>query len=90
MKKGQKLETTTTIIETFEANVNDHYYGDAYIFEVYIEEIHHIYVLEYSSKETAYGIEHKHFDTKDEAFKAFNDVVKGIKQNVIDDLTKSL
>lgn len=90
MKKGQKLETTTIIIEAFEANVNDHYYGDAYIFEVYIEEIHHIYVLEYSSKETAYGIEHKHFDLKSDAVEEFNKVVKSIKQTVIDELTKSL
>ena len=90
MRKGQKLETTTTVIEAFEANVNGHYYGDAFIFEVYIEEIHHIYVLEYSSKETCYGIEHKHFDTKAQADDAFNDVVKSIKQTVIDDLVKSL
>ena len=90
MKKGQMLATTTTVIEKYEAIVNGKYYGDAYIFEVYIEEIHHIYVLEYSSRETAYGIEHKHFDTKAQADDAFNDVVKSIKQTVIDDLVKSL
>lgn len=90
MRKGQKLETTTTVIEAFEANVNGHYYGDAFIFEVYIEEIHHIYVLEYSSKETAYGIEHKHFDTKADAVAEFDNVVKSIKQTVINELTKSL
>jgi len=90
MRKGQKLETTTTVLDVFEANVNDHYYGDAAIFEVYIEEIHHIYVLEYSSKETCYGIEHKHFDTKADAIAEFDNVVKSIKQTVINELTKSL
>lgn len=90
MTKGERLDTTTTVIEAFEANVNGHYYGDAFIFEVYIEEIHHIYVLEYSSKETCYGIEHKHFELQSDAVEEFNKVVKSIKQTVINELTKSL
>lgn len=90
MTKGERLDTTTTVIEAFEANVNGHYCGDVAIFEVYIEEIHHIYVLEYSSKETCYGIEHKHFDTKADAIAEFDNVVKSIKQTVINELAKSL
>lgn len=86
MTNGEKLDTTTTVIEAFEATVNGKYYGDASVFEIHIHDIRYIYVVEYSSYETGCGIEHKTFNDKDKAIKTYNKIVKGIKKSIIDNI----
>ena len=92
MKKGQKLPTTTTVEDVFEASIGDKYFGTVVLYHVCIEDIHTMYVVEYDSlMRTGGGIEYKHFGRYENDAKAFFDSeVAEIKKDIVKALSKEI
>ena len=89
MKKGQKLPTTTTVDDMFEASIGDKYFGTVVLYHIYIEDIHTMYAVEYDSvMRTGGGIEYKHFWREEDARKFFDKEVSAIKKEIIKALRK--
>lgn len=83
MKKGQILETTTKVVDHFEAQTSDRWFGSVSLFDVYINEIYSLYVVEYDSKRTGMGIEHEMFDMEEVARDFYNSKIAEIKKDII-------
>ena len=90
MRKGEMLPTTTEVLDHFEANMNDKYYGSVSMFNTYIEEIYNLYVVEYDTRATGMGIEHKTFEYRDDAEFFYNETVLKIKKEIVEDLTTDI
>lgn len=83
MRKGQMLDTRTEVLDTFDAQIGDKYYGDVSLFHTDIIDIYSIYTVEYSMRSTGMGIEHAVFDSEDDAKACYDDVVRRIKHDIV-------
>lgn len=90
MQKGQILETTTKVVDHFEAQTSDRWFGSVSLFDVYISEIYGLYVVEYDMKSTGMGIEHEVFEREEDAKACYNSKIAEIKRDIIAEFQKEV
>lgn len=90
MRKGQMLDTKTEVLDTFDAQVGDKYYGDVSLFHTDIIDIYSIYTIEYSMRSTGMGIDHKVFDREEDARACYDELVRKLKDDIIKALQKEV